>query len=134
MLKHPTFRALAAVGASAMIAAVALAQTGSFSGFTPGNLVVTRTVYTGTASTITVGQPLPPVCPVTAACGTATATDNGAYPSTANSNSVWNNNKADGSFGITSPIFLDQIKPDGTPVNTLAIPANLITTSFSSKS
>jgi hypothetical protein len=128
MLKHLTFRALAAMGAGAAIAALALAQSGSFSGFTPGNLVVTRTVYTGTASTVTVGQPLPPVCPATAACGTATATDNGAYPN------VWNNNKADGSFGITSPIFLDQLKTDGTLVNTLAIPSNLVTTSFSSKS
>jgi hypothetical protein len=47
---------------------------------------------------------------------------------------VWNNNKADGSFGITSPIFLDQITPTGTPINTLAIPSNMLTTSFSSKS
>lgn len=111
-----------------------LAQSSSFSGFSPGNLVVTRTVYTGTASTILAGQPLPPVCPATATCGTAKATDNGAYPSTTSGNNVWNNNKADGSFGITSPIFLDQIKPDGTPVNTLAIPPNLLVTSFSSKS
>ncbi len=115
-------------------AVAAFAQTGAFSGFSPGNLVVTRTVYTGTASTIAVGQPLPPVCPTTAACGTATATDNGAYPSLASSSNVFNNNKVDGSFGITSPIFLDQIKTDGTPVSTLAIPANLVTTSFSSKS
>ena len=119
---------------AAICAYSAIAQTGSFSGFTPGNLVVTRTVYSGTASTIIVGQPLPPVCPSTAVCGTAVATDNGAYPSTANSNNVWNNNKADGSFGITSPIFLDQVKTDGTLVNTLAVPPNLVSTSFSSKS
>lgn len=44
------------------------------------------------------------------------------------------NNKVDGSFGITSPIFLDQITPSGTLVNTLAVPTGLVTTSFSSKS
>ena len=106
----------------------------SFSGFTPGNLVVSRSVYAGDASILPVGQPLPPVCPSTASCGTATATDNGAYPSTTNNNSVWNNNKVDGSFGITSPIFLDQLTPAGTLVNTLAIPVNMVATSFSSKS
>jgi uncharacterized protein (TIGR03437 family) len=110
----------------------ALAQ--SFSGFTSGNIVVSRSVYTGDASILAVGQPLPPVCPTTATCGTATATDSGAYPSTSASNNVWNNNKVDGSFGITSPIFLDQLTPSGTLVNTLAIPPNLVNTSFSSKS
>ncbi len=111
-----------------------LAQSPVFSGFTSGNLVLTRTVYTGDASTLAVGQPLPPVCPTTAACGTVTATDSGAYPSTSSTNNVWNNDKADGSFGITSPIFLDQITPTGTLVNTLAIPSNMVNTSFSSKS
>src|SRR5271165_1440085 len=111
-----------------------LAQTPVFSGFTPGNLVLTRTVYTGDPSTVVVGQPLPPVCPSTSACGTAVASDNGAFPSLASSNNVWNNNKADGSFGITSPIFLDQITPTGTLVNSLPIPSNMVNTSFSSKS
>src|ERR1035438_6632960 len=77
----------------------------SFTGFTPGNLVVSRTVYGGSAATLAVGQPLPPVCPAAAACGTAKATDSGAYPSLTSTNNVWNNNNADGSFGITSPIF-----------------------------
>lgn len=122
------------IAALGCIAIEIRAQSSSFTGFTPGNLVVSRSVYTGSASTITVGQPLPPVCPSTATCATASATDNGTYPSTANTNNVWNNDKADGSFGITSPIFLDQIKTDGTPVSTLAIPPNLVTTSFPSKS
>ena len=111
-----------------IVSAVAFAQSTGFTGLTPGNLVVSRTVYSGTAATIAVGQALPPVCPSTAACGTGTATDNGAYPN------VFNNNLADGSFGITSPIFLDQVTPDGTLVNTLAVPANEVSTSFSSKS
>jgi len=40
-----------------------LAQTGQFTGFTPGNLVVSRSVYTGDANSVAVGQKLPPVCP-----------------------------------------------------------------------
>jgi uncharacterized protein (TIGR03437 family) len=114
--------------------AAVLAQPPSFSGFTSGNLVVTRSVYAGDASTLAIGQPLPPVCPSTAACGTAKATDNGALPSAASSSNVWNNNKVDGSFGITSPVFLDQIAPTGTLINTLPVPTNMVTTSFSSKS
>ena len=118
----------------ALAAASSLAPAQSFSGFTPGNIVVSRSVYTGDASILAVGQPLPPVCPTTASCGTGKATDSGAYPSTASSSNVWNNNNVDGSFGITSPIFLDQLTPSGTLVNTLAIPPNLVSTSFSSKS
>jgi uncharacterized protein (TIGR03437 family) len=122
------------VAATLIVAGAAFAQTGSFSGFSAGNLVVSRTVYTGTATTLKMGQALPPVCPATAACGTATATDNGAYPSTSSTNNVFNNDKVDGSFGVTSPIFLDQITPTGTVVNTLAIPGSMASTSFSSKS
>src|SRR5579872_2075466 len=110
------------------------ADDAAFSGFNPGNLVVSRSVYTGDASTVTVGQKLPPNCPATAKCPTGTATDNGAYPAAGSTNNVWNNDKVDGSFGITSPIFLDQVTPDGTKINTLAIPTSLIVTSFSSKS
>lgn len=102
--------------------------------FTPGNLVVARTVYVGDASTVSVGQFLPPVCPATASCGPILATDNGAYPAIASANNVWNNTKADGNFGVTSPIFLDQITPTGMLLNTLALPPNLMVTSFSSKS
>jgi hypothetical protein len=48
---------------------------------------------------------LPPGC--TSGCVTATA--DGSYPG------VWNNALADGSFGITSPIFLNEITPEGRP-------------------
>jgi len=105
----------------------------SFTGFTPGNLVVFRSVYTGDASTVTKGQTLPPVCGTMATC-TGKATDNGAYPAIGSTNNVWNNVNADGNFGVTSPVFLDQITTGGTLVNTLPIPTNLIITSFSSKS
>src|ERR1039457_3557202 len=50
-----------------------------FSGFTPNNLVVSRSVYSATASTITIGEQLPPVCGTQATCpGQAVA--NGPFP------------------------------------------------------
>jgi uncharacterized protein (TIGR03437 family) len=133
-MSQSSIRSLAISVALAGCASGAAAQSLSFPGFTAGNVVVSRSVYTGDATTVSVGQPLPPVCPATAACGTGKATDSGAPPAIGGANNVWNNNKVDGSFGITSPIFLDQITPTGTLVNTLAVPPNLITTSFSSKS
>jgi hypothetical protein len=103
--------------------------------FLPGNLVVSGSDYVGTASLFTPGvTELPPGC-VGSACTPAVA--NGTYPG------VFNNDASDGSFGITSPIFLDQITPDGHLINTLHVPdgtglggsnANKIVTSFSSKS
>ena len=123
------FSVLALLGLAGAVSAQSI-----FPGFTAGNIAVTRSVYVGDTTTVSIGQSLPPVCPATAACGTATATDNGAYPTAGNNNNVFNNNKVDGSFGITSPIFIDQLTPTGTVVNTLAIPPNLLTTSFSSKS
>ncbi|MGD1070744.1 MAG: hypothetical protein ABSB15_11440 [Bryobacteraceae bacterium] len=127
------FRALALVlcgGASF----TAFAQ--SFTGFTPGNIVLSRSVYTGNATTLAAGQILPPVCPSTGACAAngGPATNNGAYPSLNSSNNVWNNDAVDGSFGITSPLFLDQYTPTGAYVGTLPIPPNMVSTSFSSKS
>jgi hypothetical protein len=100
----------------------------TFSGFLPGNLVVSRSVYMGDATTVTVGQKLPPNCPATATCPTAGATNNGAYPA------VWGNDTVDGSFGVTSPIFLDQMTTEGTRINTMPVPTNMLVTSFSSKS
>jgi uncharacterized protein (TIGR03437 family) len=118
---------------------VTISGQSTFTGFTPGNLVLSRSVYTGDPSTVVKGQALPPVCPAsanTAAPGACAgkATDNGAYPSTSSSNNVWNGNNVEGSFGITSPIFLDQLTPSGTTVNSFAVPTNMIVTSFSSKS
>jgi hypothetical protein len=102
--------------------------------FQPGNLVVSGSNYVGTASLFTPGvTELPPGC-VGSACTPAVA--DGTYPG------VFNNDASDGSFGITSPIFLDQITPDGHLVNVLHVPdgtgsdsaRNHIVTSFSSKS
>jgi uncharacterized protein (TIGR03437 family) len=119
---------------------VAISGTSTFTGFTAGNLVLSRSVLATDRSTVVVGQALPPVCPAAAetaapgACKGAKATDNGAYASTDSANNIFNNNKVDGSFGVTSPIFLEQLTPSGTTVNSFAVPTNLIVTSFSSKS
>ena len=117
--------------------------------FKKDTLVLSRSVYVGTADTVRVQQTLPPDCvakvvevpvlpdfvsanggepntPVTVACATATA--DGTYPG------VFNNNKVDGSFGVTSPIFLDDITSDGKLLNTVAVNPSSIVTSFSSKS
>jgi uncharacterized protein (TIGR03437 family) len=118
---------------------VIISGQSTFTGVSPGNLVLSRSVYTGDPSTVVVGQALPPVCPAsanTAAPGACAgkATDNGLYPSTSSSNNVWNNDSVDGSFGVTAPIFLDEITPAGTTLNSFAVPTNMIVTSFSSKS
>ena len=116
-------------------AVVASAQNGS-AYFTPGNLVVSRSLYDNNPNNVTVGEALPPNCAVPGSC--VTATTDGTYPY------VWNNALVDGSFGITSKLFLDQITPSGTLVNSLEVPNSLqkgvprtkdqMVTSFSSKS
>jgi hypothetical protein len=103
--------------------------------FLPGNLVVSGSDYTGPASLFTPGvTELPPGCAGTA-CTPAVA--DGSYPG------VFNNDAADPSFGVTSPVFLDQLTPDGHLINTLRVPdgtgllgakAGHVVTSFSSKS
>jgi len=109
--------------------------------FVPNSLVLSRSVYVGDTSTVTPGQTLPPGCVagtvkvpliaggttnVQVACAKAVA--DGEYPT------VWKNNGADGSFGVTSPIFLDNITTEGNVLNTLPVPSDMLVTSFSSKS
>ncbi len=121
----------------ALFAIIAAAASNAFASsvLTPDNLVLTRSVYAGVASTVMIGEPLPPNCPSTAACGTGTATNNGLFPSLNTTNNVWNNDLADGSFGVTSPIFIDELLPSsGAVLTTIAIPPTTLTTSFSSKS
>ena len=87
-----------------------------------------------------VGTILPPNCAATqGGCGASTgAPANGTYPF------VFNNDLYDGSFGITSRIFLDQLTPNGWLIDSLEVPNSLdrgiksssdqLVTSFSSKS
>jgi hypothetical protein len=58
----------------------------------------------------------------------ATATADGTYPT------VFENDVPDGSFGVTSSIFLDNLSTEGQLFGTLAVPSAEIVTSFSSKS
>lgn len=106
--------------------------------FTPGNLVVSRSVYMGNASTVQLGEVLPPGCTGSLCSASTGAIADGTYPY------VFNNDTYDGSFGITSPIFLDELTPWGWPVRTIEVPnslqpwitpeSNQLVTSFSSKS
>jgi hypothetical protein len=148
-LRSKYLSALAAVGAAALLAPVLHAQ--QFDNdrfhFVPDTLVLSRSVYAGNASTVTVGQTLPPNCvpgnvsipliaggtvsvnvPANSSSGCNAAVADGTYPT------VFNNDTADGSFGVTSPIFLDNITTDGHLLDTLRIPDDQIVTSFSSKS
>jgi uncharacterized protein (TIGR03437 family) len=118
---------------------VVISGQSTFTGFTPGNLVLSRSVYTGDKNTVVKGQALPPVCPAsanTAAPGACAgkASNNGAYASTDSADNTFNNDTVDGSFGITAPIFLDQLTPSGATINSFAVPSNMVVTSFSSKS
>ena len=103
-----TLATLAALSAHAGAQAVA-----------PGSLIVSRTVYAGTASTVTAGQALP---------GGGTAVANGTFPD------VFKNESADAAFGVTAPIFLDQMTTSGKKTGTIAIDPSKLSTSFASKS
>jgi hypothetical protein len=105
--------------------------------FFPGNLVVSRSVYDNNPNNVKVGALLPPNCANTVGPCVA-ATNDGTFPF------VFNNAVVDGSFGITSKLFLDQITPGGFLLDSLEIPnssmhnirseSDQLVTSFSSKS
>ena len=94
--------------------------------FTPGDLVVSYSVYAGTASTITVGQALPN-------SNGAKAVADGSYPN------VFNNASVDGNFGILSPILLQDVQAPNQITASSAPTFNVtaatgVATSFPSKS
>ena len=111
-------------------------QSASAQAFTPGNLVVSRSVYSASPSSVVVGQTLPPGCVPNSknkvTC--APAALDGTFPY------VFNNDTPDPSFGITSPIYLDEMSLTGTLINSIQVPNSSTTTgdqlvtSFSSKS
>src|ERR1700756_2637159 len=104
--------------------------------FTPGNLLVTTGVWTTNADITAGTTQLPPNCatpnPPFVPCGTAVAP--GTYPI------VFNNDAADGNFGVTEPVVLDELNAhNGRLVKAVTVPDNpakgdYLTTSFSSKS
>jgi hypothetical protein len=132
------------LAASAALAAAAVAGTAdahglghhSFRGpqprLLPDTLVVSGTVYPRRGVNLTVGQNLPyltgtdsagnPVPPYAAAVA------DGQYPY------VFNNDSADGSFAVNTPIDLWDVSLSGQPLSTVHVPTSEMTTSFSSKS
>jgi hypothetical protein len=139
--RHSLAKGLAILAVSSLAAVPAIAQdhddAHNHVRFFSGNLVVSRSVYDNNAGNVAIGMALPPNCANTVGpC--APATNNGAYPF------VFNNDIPDPSFGVTSKIFLDQITPSGSLLNSLEVPnssmnnvhtgSNQIVTSFSSKS
>jgi hypothetical protein len=108
------FRTITVCCAGGLALPAAVAQ-----GFNPGNLIVSRTVYAGDASTVQVGQALP---------GGGTAIADGSFPN------VFKNEATDPSFGVSSLIYLDQVTPSGSVVSRYAVDPGLITSSFASKS
>jgi hypothetical protein len=130
--------AIAVVLFAALVGAYPVSAQNGSAYFYPGNLVVSRSVYVDTNS-ITAGVTiLPPKCSLANCPTPVTAVVSSAYPF------VWNNDTVDGSFGVTSKIFLDQVTPSGTLVNSLEVPnssqngvpptKDQMVTSFSSKS
>jgi hypothetical protein len=137
-------KSLLAVSIASVLAGSAYADDGQFDHFEfkPDTLVLSRSVYAGTPSILVPGVTLlPPGCvagtvevpliaggtaPVAVTCSTPIA--DGTFPG------VFDNGAADGHFGITSPIFLDNLSTDGRLIGSLPIPTEQIVTSFSSKS
>ena len=123
-------------GVYAGVALTASAQAdggwGGGSSLRPGKLLVFTSTYQ--TADITPGSTvLPPGCTAASAaasgtpCGTAGYS--GTYPQ------AFNNDADDGSFGITSPIFLDELDPwSGHLLDTIPVPTSDLVTSFSSKS
>jgi hypothetical protein len=138
--RHTFARGIAILSAAALATSIpAIAQDHDDNGihFFPGNLIVSRSVYDNNANNVKVGALLPPNCANTVGPCVA-ATNNGTFPF------VFNNALVDGSFGITSKLYLDQITPWGFVIDSLEIPnssmhnirseSNQLVTSFSSKS
>jgi hypothetical protein len=91
----------------------------------PGDLLVSTSRYVNDPNIAAGTTQLPPGC-TGANCVTAIA--NGSYPQ------VFNNVTVDPSFGVTSPLYLDQITPWGQPQGVIPVPSSELNTSFSSKS
>lgn len=104
---------------SLAMAGLCTASLASAQAIGAGNLIVSRTVYTGTAGTVGVGQTLP---------NGVAATADGSFPN------VFKNEVPDPSFGVTSPIFIDQYSTSGSKLSSLAIDPSLAVSSFASKS
>lgn len=115
MGRWPAVGVAAALGAALLLAVPGTAAAQDHDGgyLRPGNLLVSRTVYTASAAAVVPGQT---VLPAGCTAGCVLATSDGSYPG------VFNNEAVDPSFGVSSPIFLDQITPGGRLIDTLKVP------------
>lgn len=96
----------------------------------PGDLLLSRIHYTGSAGLITPGVTVLPT-------GAVAIADGGFAH-------VWDNVSVDANFGVTAPVYLDELSGRGTLLGSLAVPDgrpgpagrghDLLTSSFSSKS
>ena len=106
----------------ALLAAAPAAGAKSFPAhpFVPGSVVIADTTYPAAGDpALTVGQPLPEG-------GNAIA--DGKYPE------AFNNDSVDGSFAVSTPLDLQDVDPFGNQLLQVKVPADQVTTSFSSKS
>lgn len=118
--------AIKCVGAAVLAicaASGAFAQTPIFA---PGDLLVSRSTYLGTAGTVAFPGILP---------NNAASVANGLFPN------VFNNETPDGSFGVTSPFYIDRMKGTGGLISTIPVTSLIfnqhgvnVATSFPSKS
>jgi len=129
------FRYAAVFGAiTANLAVAAQAQHPAV----PGDLLVSRSAYDNNPKNVKVGEILPPGCASTTGGCAGPATYDGTFPY------VFNNALVDGSFGITSKLYLDEWTQGGAYVGALELPnssqpgicphSDQLVTSFSSKS
>jgi hypothetical protein len=121
-----------AIYAGVGLTASAQADGGFSPGLQPGNLLLFTSTYQ-TASLTPGSTVLPPGCTSASAAASgvpcSTAGFSGTFPG------VFNNDADDASFGITSPIVLDELDPfSGHLLDTIPVPTNDLVTSFSSKS
>ena len=133
-----TLTATVATLASSIALVGAAGTAGATGVLTPGNLLVSTSVWTQDASITPGTTQLPPNCGSSAApCATAVAP--GTYPL------VFNNDGIDSSFGVTQPIVLDELNPaNDSQIASLTVPnssqsgitssSDQMVTSFSSKS
>jgi hypothetical protein len=133
-----TMGASVAILASSAALAGGAGTAGASGILTPGNLLVSTSVWAQDANITAGTTQLPPNCGSSSApCVTAVAP--GTYPL------VFNNAKPDSSFGVTEPIVLDELNPtNDSQIASLTVPnstqagitpsSDQMVTSFSSKS
>src|SRR5258708_26970758 len=107
--RRPNALRLAIISLTGIAGCVAASAQNGSAYFTPGNLVVSRSVYDNNPNNVVAGVTvLPPNCSAASgSCTTppTTAINDGTYPY------LWNNDTVDANYGHTSQLFLAQTTP-----------------------